>query len=117
MNHMLTQTPHVQPPKLLHYHLNHLNHHRLYLFFLTITQLITTMSQPVVPHMPMHGDCGSPQFDPEKPCELRHFFKDLKFHFMLGQGLLPCWHLSLSVHILHNTSASLSPSAIPTLPM
>ena len=36
---------------------------------------------------------------------------------MVGQGLLPCQHLSLSVHRLHNTSASLSTSAIPPLPM
>ena len=49
--------------------------------FPTITQPITTMSQPVVPHMPTCGDCGSPQFDPEKLGELRRFFKDLKFHF------------------------------------
>ena len=34
-----------------------------------------------------------------------------------GQGLLPCHHLSLSVHRLHNTSASLSTSAILPLPM
>ena len=34
----------------------------------------------------------------------------------LGQGFLPCQHLSLSVHRLHNTSASLSTSAIPPLP-
>ena len=31
----------------------------------------------------------------------------------LGQGLLPCRRLSLSVHRLHNISASLSASAIP----
>ena len=53
--------------------------------FPTITQPITTMSQPVVPHMPACGDCGSPQFDPEKPHELRHFFEDLKFHFVRSQ--------------------------------
>ena len=35
----------------------------------------------------------------------------------VGQGLLPCRHLSLSVHRLHNTSASLSASAIWPLPM
>ena len=39
------------------------------------------MSQPVVPPMPMCGDHGSPQFDPDKPCELHCFFKDLKFQF------------------------------------
>ena len=39
------------------------------------------MPQPVVPHMPTHGDCRLPQFNPEKPRELRCFFKDLKFHF------------------------------------
>ena len=33
----------------------------------------------------MRGDCGSPQFDPERPHELRHFFKDLKFHFARSQ--------------------------------
>ena len=40
------------------------------------------ISQPVVPHMPMCGDHGSPQFNPEKPHELCCFFEDLKFHFM-----------------------------------
>ena len=30
----------------------------------------------------MHGDHGLPQFDPKKLCELRHFFKDLRFQFM-----------------------------------
>ena len=39
------------------------------------------MSQPVVPPMPTHGDCGAPTFDPSKPWELHHFFKELKFHF------------------------------------
>ena len=39
------------------------------------------MLQPVVPHMPACGDCGLPQFDPEKPRELHRFFEDLKFHF------------------------------------
>ena len=34
----------------------------------------------------------------------------------LGQGLLPCQRLSLSIHRLHNTSASLSASAIWPLP-
>ena len=34
----------------------------------------------------------------------------------LGQGLLPCRRLSLSVHRLHNTSASLSASTIWPLP-
>ena len=29
----------------------------------------------------MHGDRGSPQFDPERPRELRRFFEDLKFQF------------------------------------
>ena len=43
------------------------------------------MSQPVVPHMPACGDRGSPQFDPERPCELCHFFEDLKFHFARSQ--------------------------------
>ena len=43
------------------------------------------MSQPVVPHMPAHGDRGSPQFDPERPCELCCFFEDLKFHFARSQ--------------------------------
>ena len=38
------------------------------------------MSQPVVPHLPTRGDCRLPQFNPEKPRELRRFFKDLKFH-------------------------------------
>ena len=33
----------------------------------------------------MCGDCGSPQFDPEKPRELCRFFKDLKFHFARSQ--------------------------------
>ena len=49
--------------------------------FLTITQPITMMSQPVVPHMPAWGDCGSPEFGPEKLRELRRFFEDLKFQF------------------------------------
>ena len=40
------------------------------------------MSQPVVPHMPMCGDHGLPQFHPEKPRKLHHFFKDLKFQFV-----------------------------------
>ena len=53
--------------------------------FLTITLPITTMSQPVVPHMPARGDRGSPQFDPERPCELHRFFEDLKFHFAQSQ--------------------------------
>ena len=35
----------------------------------------------------------------------------------VGQGLLPCRRLSLSVHRLHNASASLSTSAILPLPM
>ena len=43
------------------------------------------MSQPVVPHMPTRGDHGSPQFDPERPRELRRFFEDLKFHFARSQ--------------------------------
>ena len=43
------------------------------------------MSQPVVPHMPARGDRGSPQFDPERPCKLRRFFEDLKFHFAQSQ--------------------------------
>ena len=43
------------------------------------------MSQPVVPHMPTCGDHGSPQFDPKRLCELRRFFKDLKFHFTQSQ--------------------------------
>ena len=43
------------------------------------------MSQPVVPYMPMHGDRGSPQFDPERLHELCCFFKDLKFHFVRSQ--------------------------------
>ena len=43
------------------------------------------MSQPVVPHMPARGDRGSPQFDPDRPRELRHFFEDLKFHFTRSQ--------------------------------
>ena len=43
------------------------------------------MSQPVVPHMPAHGDRGSPQFDPERPRELRRFFEDLKVHFARSQ--------------------------------
>ena len=50
--------------------------------FLTITQPITMMSQPVVPHMPVCGDHGLPQFNPEKLCELHRFFEDLKFHFV-----------------------------------
>ena len=33
----------------------------------------------------MRGDCGSPQFDPERLRELRHFFEDLKFHFARSQ--------------------------------
>ena len=41
----------------------------------------TTMSQPVVPPMPAHGDCGVPAFNPSKPRELCHFFEELKFHF------------------------------------
>ena len=49
--------------------------------FPTITLPITTMSQPVVPHMPMCGDRGWPQFNPERPCKLCRFFEDLKFHF------------------------------------
>ena len=32
--------------------------------------------------MPAHGDHRSPQFNPEKPCELHCFFKDLKFQFV-----------------------------------
>ena len=40
-----------------------------------------TMSQPVVPPMPAHGDCRAPTFDPSKPRELRCFFEELKFHF------------------------------------
>ena len=43
------------------------------------------MSQPVVPHMPAHRDHGLPQFDPEKLCELRRFFEDLKFYFVQSQ--------------------------------
>ena len=43
------------------------------------------MSQPVVPHMPMHGDCRLPQFDPKRPHELCCFFEDLKFHFARSQ--------------------------------
>ena len=43
------------------------------------------MSQPVVPHMPTRGDCGLPQFNPERLRELRRFFKDLKFHFARSQ--------------------------------
>ena len=41
----------------------------------------TTMSQPVVPLMPAHGDCGAPAFNPSKPRELHCFFEELKFHF------------------------------------
>ena len=40
------------------------------------------MSQPVVPLMPAHGDHRAPQFDPAKPCELPHFFEELKFQFV-----------------------------------
>ena len=40
-----------------------------------------TMSQPVVPLMPAHRDCGAPAFNPSKPQELRRFFEELKFHF------------------------------------
>ena len=32
--------------------------------------------------MPTRGDHGSPQFNPNKPHELRCFFKDLKFQFV-----------------------------------
>ena len=52
--------------------------------FPTITLPITTMSQPVVPHMPTRGDRGL-RFDPERLRELRHFFEDLKFHFTRSQ--------------------------------
>ena len=38
------------------------------------------MSQPVVPPMPACGDSGVLQFDPTKPCELHHFFEELKSH-------------------------------------
>ena len=40
------------------------------------------MSQPVVPPVPAHGDRRVLQFDPTKLCELRHFFKELKFQFV-----------------------------------
>ena len=40
------------------------------------------MSQPVVPLMPTHGDCGVLQFDPAKLHELHYFFKELKFQFV-----------------------------------
>ena len=49
--------------------------------YLTIIRPNSTMSQPVVPLMPMHGDCGSLQFDPEKLCKLHCFFEELKFQF------------------------------------
>ena len=35
--------------------------------------------------MPACGDHGLPQFDPERPRELRCFFEDLKFHFARSQ--------------------------------
>ena len=41
--------------------------------YLTIIHPNTTMSQPVVPLMPTHGDHGVPQFDPDKSCELYCF--------------------------------------------
>ena len=40
-----------------------------------------TMSQPVVPLMPAHGDHRAPAFNPSKPQKLCHFFEELKFHF------------------------------------
>ena len=40
------------------------------------------MSQPVVPPMPTCGDCGWPQFNPNKLHELCCFYEDLKFQFV-----------------------------------